>query len=102
MSKTRRTKTKRARGFILEDRSKNRLGPTYAFEALSANVLTGFPKRISIKALMGEVRRVNTGLLSATRSKGSKLFYVEGPAEQVRAVAKAADSWLKSAREGAK
>ena len=67
-----------------------RLGDKYAFAATCATIVVGYPRRISIKALMGTYKVCDNPALMMHRVGKSKAFYVEGPVPYVEYLVNAA------------
>jgi len=70
-----------------------RLGDRYAFEAAWCDILVGYPKRISIKALVSAHKACGNEALTMRRSGKSKAFHVEGPKADVEYLAAIAQRW---------
>lgn len=80
--------------------SRGQAGPGYVYKASYCHVLCGYPELISVKALKDGFEMADDGLLQMTRQGKSKLFYIEGPAGQVKAVFRLAVDWRKIRAEG--
>ena len=64
----------------------SKLGGRYAFPARMLDVVTGWPYRIGIKALLELHKSFNSPALNMHRVGRSRLFNLEGPTELVNAV----------------
>lgn len=66
-----------------------RLGDKYAFQATTLDVVTGYPYRIGIAALVHHRKLLDDAALTMHRVGKTRLFHFEGPVESIRRLADA-------------